>query len=537
MTVHALETLRATNADFPLITVLLLTPLAGAVATLLVPERRPDYARVIGLLASIATFGLALTMLVQYEIAHVGYQMVERHVWMAQLGVNYVVGIDGISLFMVALTGLLFPLALIASWNEPNQKAFVGWLLLLEAAMVGVFVSLDLVLFFVFFEFALVPMYFLIAGWGHGERRYAAMKFFLFTMAGSAFLFVGLLTVGFLHQHATGVLTFDLPTLTQWTSTPGSLSTTTSRLLFLAFVVGFAVKVPIFPLHTWLPDAHTNAPTAGSVILAGVMLKMGTYGFLRFAVPMFPQAAADLAPLLLVLGTVGIIYAAIVAAMQRDLKRLIAYSSVAHLGFVVIGTYALTQQGLQGGVFTMLSHGLTTSALFLLVGMIYERRHTLQISDYGGLWKSIPILSGLFVATAFASIGLPGFSGFIGEFLALIGTFISNRWYAVVAVFGVVLAAVYMLWAVQRSFMGEPEGDNVGLRDVTLREAIVVVPLLGLSLFLGFHPGPVIDRVEPAVNQLVRHVETHSDYREPEVSDGRLVTAEGDEADTEEAAP
>jgi NADH-quinone oxidoreductase subunit M len=370
-----------------------------------------------------------------------------------------------------------------------------------------------------FFELTLVPMYFIIAGWGYDNRRYAAMKFFIFTMAGSAFLLVGILSVAFLYQRAGHPLTFDSRILIDWASTHGSIALGTAKWLFLAFGVGFAVKIPLFPFHTWLPDAHTQAPTAGSVVLAGVLLKMGTYGFLRFSVPMFPQAAVDLAPLLLVVAVVGITYGAIVAAMQPDLKRVIAYSSIAHLGFVVLGTFALTTQGISGGLFTMLSHGLTTGALFFLVGMLSDRRHTREIAAFGGLWKSIPVLAGLFIATAFASIGLPGFSGFVGEFLSLLGAFVTSRWYAVVATSGVILAAVYMLWAVQRTFMGEPEGENVGLPDINLRELATVLPLLGLSLFLGFHPRPVLDRVEPAAKALVAHVEERSDYKEPKVSE------------------
>ena len=380
---------------------------------------------------------------------------------MEPLGVRWTVGVDGISLFMVALTALLIPIGLLASANIERAKPFIVWMLLLEAGLIGVFLALDLILFFVFFEVVLVPMYFLIAGWGHDNRRYAAMKFFLFTMAGSAFLFVGILAVAFLHRSAEGFLTFDSQVLTDWASSSGALSSGTAKWLFMAFAVGFAVKVPLFPLHTWLPDAHTDAPTAGSVILAGVLLKMGTYGFLRFAVPMFPQAAVDLAPLLLVVAVIGIIYGAIVAAMQPNLKRLVAYSSVAHLGFVVLGTFALTQQSIQGGLFTMISHGLTTGALFLLA------RHALRASPHlrdrrttrvSG--RSIPVFGGLFVIAAFASIGLPGFSGFVGEFLALLGGFLTSRWYVVVATTGVILAAVYMLWAVQRTITGEPDEEN-----------------------------------------------------------------------------
>jgi len=496
----------AKSVGFPLLTVMIFTPLAGALIALVMPSRRPEYTRIVGYLTSVATLGLAIYLLVDFGTRTHGYQFVESHRWMGELGVRYLVGVDGISLFMVALTALLFPIGLLASADIARPKAFTVWMLLLESALIAVFVSLDLVLFFVAFEFVLVPMYFLIAGWGYANKAYAATKFFLYTMAGSAFLFVGLLSVAYLYHRAGHPLTFDVRTLTAWTSAKGNISTGVARGLFLAFCVAFAVKVPLFPFHTWLPDAHTEAPTAGSVVLAGLLLKMGTYGFLRFAIPMFPQAAVDLAPILLVSAVIGIVYGAIVAAMQPDLKRLIAYSSIAHLGFVVLGTFALTTQGIEGGLFTMLSHGLTTGALFLLVGMLYDRRHTRLIADFGGLWKSVPVLGGLFVAATFASIGLPGFSGFVGEFLALIGTFLSHRWYAVVATTGVIFAAVYLLWAVQRAFMGEPKGDNVGLRDISFRELATVVPLLGLSLFLGFYPKPVLDRLKPAVDDLVVHV-------------------------------
>ncbi|HEX2737259.1 MAG TPA: NADH-quinone oxidoreductase subunit M, partial [Acidimicrobiia bacterium] len=314
-------------------------------------------------------------------------------------------------------------------------------------------------------------------------------------------------------------LTFDIQTLAAWA--PKGLDNSTAKWLFMAFFAAFAVKVPLFPLHTWLPDAHTEAPTAGSVILAGVLLKMGTYGFLRFSIGFFPKAAVDLAPLLLVLSTIGIIYGAVVATMQTDLKRLVAYSSVAHLGFVVLGIFALTTQGLDGALFTMVSHGLTTGALFLLVGMLYERRHTREISDFGGLWKSAPVLGGLFCAAAFASIGLPGFSGFVGEFLTLIGTFVVHRPYAIIAAVGVILAALYLLWAFQRAFTGEPSGENATIADLDFRELACVVPLLALSLFLGIYPKPLLDRVEPAVKSTICHVERNTHYREPASARGR----------------
>jgi NADH-quinone oxidoreductase subunit M len=521
----------AASVDFPLLTVLIVLPAAGALVTMLIPKRRPELVRAVGYGASVATLGMAVYMLREFERATSGYQFVSDHAWMETLGVRWTVGVDGISLFMVVLTALLIPIGLLASNEIENIKSFVVWLLFLETALLGVFLALDLVLFFVFFEFSLVPMYFLIAGWGHDNRRYAAMKFFIFTMAGSAFLFVGILAVGFLHQQDTQTLSFGIPELTDWASAEGSLSGGTAKWLFAAFAIAFAVKVPLFPFHTWLPDAHTDAPTAGSVVLAGVLLKMGTYGFLRLAVPMFPQAAVDLAPVLLIAAVIGITYGAIVAAMQPNLKRIVAYSSVAHLGFVVLGTFAFTRQGVQGALFTMLSHGLTTGALFLLVGMLFDRRHTYALTEYRGLWKAIPVFGGLFVAAAFASIGLPGFSGFVGEFLALLGAFLTSRWYAVVATTGVILAAVYLLWAVQRTVTGEPDGENVGMRDITVRELCTVVPLLGLSLFLGFNPKPVLERVEPAVDALVTHVDERSDFDEPEQGHAEFVAEEEEEAE------
>jgi NADH-quinone oxidoreductase subunit M len=506
------------GVGFPLLTALVILPAAGAVLTLLMPARRPELSRVVGYVASAATFGLAVYLLIQFDTSSAGYQFVSSHTWMPALGIRWLLGVDGISLFMVALTTLLIPIGMLASANLEKPKAFTFWMLILETSVIGVFLALDTIVFFVFFELVLVPMYFLIAGWGHGNRRYAATKFFLYTMAGSAFLFAGVLSVAFLHQHATGSLTFDVRTLTDWASTTSTMSLATTKWLFVAFAIGFAVKVPLVPFHTWLPDAHTDAPTAGSVVLAGVMLKMGTYGFLRFAIPMFPQAAVDLAPYLLVLAVIGITYGAIVAAMQPNLKRIIAYSSVAHLGFVVLGTFALTSQGVSGGLFTMLSHGLTTGALFLLVGMLYDRRHTYELTEFRGLWKAVPVFGGLFVAATFASIGLPGFSGFVGEFLALLGAFLTSRWYAVAAATGVILAAVYLLWAVQRAFTGEPDEKNSATPDIGFREICTVAPLLGLSLFLGFYPKPVLDRMEPSVAALVHHVDERSDHEAPAIN-------------------
>jgi NADH-quinone oxidoreductase subunit M len=403
------------------------------------------------------------------------------------------------------------PIGLLASekYVETRPKAFTAWFLILEMSIMGIFLSIDLIAFFVFWEFMLVPMYFLIQGWGSENRQYAAMKFFLYTGAGSALLLASTLVLGFLHQSETGELTFDYRILSDWAFQ--GLDPTVEIVLFLGFMAAFAIKAPLVPFHTWLADVHTEAPTAGSVVLAGVIIKMGAYGFVRFSFELFPEATVDLAPVLLVLAVIGILYGAIVAAMQKDLKRVIAYSSVAHMGFVLLGLASLTVIGLDGAVFTMVSHPLTTGALFLLIGMLYERRHTRLISDFRGLWRPAPVLSALFVAAMFAGIGLPGFSGFIGEFLSLAGTFISQEPFAIVATLGVIFAAIYMLWAFQRAFMGRPDPANAKVKDMNLRELVVVVPLIGLSLFLGIYPQPVLDRIEPTVEQRITFLEQKTD--------------------------
>jgi NADH-quinone oxidoreductase subunit M len=354
-------------------------------------------------------------------------------------------------------------------------------------------------------------MYMLIGGWGYERRVYAAVKFFLFTTLGSALMLVAILTLAFIHD---GGPTFDLVRL----ATDQDFSRTTGYWLFAAFAFSFAIKVPLFPVHTWLPDAHTEAPTAGSVILAGVLLKLGTYGFLRFGLYLFPDAAVRFAPVLLTLGVVGITYGAVVATMQRDLKRLVAYSSVAHLGFIVLGTFALTTQGLQGGLLQMVNHGLSTGALFLLVGMIYERRHTREIAELRGLQKVAPVMAAVFTVVMLSSIGLPGLNGFVGEFLILLGTFVSRRWWAVVGAAGVILAALYLLWAYQRVFHGVPDEANATFREMTWREGAVMAPLVGLIVFLGVYPKPFLDRTGPAVERLIAHVERHTDYRQPAVA-------------------
>jgi NADH-quinone oxidoreductase subunit M len=497
----------ASHAAFPILPALVLLPLLGALAVLCVPRGRGDTVRLVAVAASTITAVASIYLLTQFETGVAGFQFEVRHTWIESLGISWHLGVDGISLFLVVLTGILWPLALLGATPDKDAKAYYAWLLFLQVGCMGVFLSLDLFLFFVFFEIVLVPMYMLIGGWGHGNKLYAANKFFLYTMFGSAFMLVGIVSLALLADAGPGgTTTFDLPLLAN-----ADLATNTARLIFCSFAIAFAIKVPMFPVHTWLPDAHTEAPTAGSVILAGVMLKLGSYGFYRLGLYLLPEAVVWAAPVFLTIGVVGIIYGAVVATMQKDLKRLVAYSSVAHMGFIVIGTFALTTEGLQGGLLQMVNHGLSTGALFLLVGMIYERRHTREIAKLKGLQKVAPVLAGVFTVVMFSSIGLPGLNGFVGEYLTLLGAFVAHRWWAVVAAAGVILAALYLLWAYQRVFHGMPDEENEGMPDLRWGELGVLLPLLGLILFLGLYPKPVLDRMEPSVQELLAHVDENVD--------------------------
>ncbi len=493
------------HTPFPFLTVLVLLPAAGAVVVAAVPRERVArwFHEALGVTVAMATLALAVTIAVRFKVADAGYQMTSNHVWAKVLGIHWFLGIDGISLFLVLMAAVLFPIALLGARARRDPRSFVAWVLLLEAACLGSFVSLDLVLFFLFFELTLVPIYFIIGGWGHERRAYAAIKFFVYTFLGSAFLLVGVLVVAVVHEHQTGVLTFNLSALAHT-----HLSSGTEILLFLAFTAAFAVKAPIFPLHTWSPDAYSEAPVGGSVVLAAVMAKLGTYGIIRFDLNLFPKASVELAPLLLTLGVIGIIYGAIVAASQKDLKRLMAYSSLAHIGFIVLGAFALTTVSLTGGVVEMLNHGIYTAALFLLIGMIYQRARTWQIPRLKGLQKPAPVLAAVFTVVMLASIGLPGLNGFVGELLVLLGTFATRRWWAVVAAIGVVLSAVYMLWAYQRVFHGKPaEPGGAVVKEMTWREGAMMAPLVALIVVLGIYPGPVLNRITPSVQELVHHVQ------------------------------
>jgi len=436
------------------------------------------------------------------------FRFEENYSWIGSIGARYHVGVDGISLWLVLLTTLLMPISILSSWTAitKRQSTYYVLMLLLESAMIGVFVSLDLLLFYLFFEASLVPMFLLIGVWGGERRIYAAVKFFIYTAVGSLLMLVGIIALYFIHQRATGIGTFDYAVLLETLrTTAGVISPRTEFWLFLAFALAFCIKVPLWPLHTWLPDAHTEAPTAGSVILAGVLLKMGTYGLLRFNFGLFPNASRQFAWIMITLAVIGIIYGALVAMVQPDVKRLVAYSSVSHMGFVVLGLFSFTEQGMQGALYQMLNHGVSTGALFLFVGMIYERRHTRMISDFGGLARPMPWFSALFVIASLSSIGLPFLNGFVGEFLIMLGAWTSvavqHAWIVtMLAGTGVIWAAVYMLWMLQRVVFGTKTSEaNANLPDLNLREAALILPLLFLMFHMGVYPSPFLSRSRDSV--------------------------------------
>jgi NADH-quinone oxidoreductase subunit M len=481
-------------------------PVVGAVAIALVPRDREETVKRVAFVTALATFLASVPLFAGFDARSPDYQFVEMVPWMPSFGIGYHLGVDGISLLLVLLTTFLMPLTLLASWHsiERRWKEFAITMLLLETGMLGVFVALDLFLFYVFWEAMLVPMYLIIGIWGGARRVYAAVKFVLYTLVGSLLMLVAILAVYFRHGAATGVYTFDLPTLARFVMPAG----TAQDLMFLAFFLAFAIKVPMFPFHTWLPDAHVEAPTAGSVILAGVLLKMGTYGFLRFCLPLFPHATLLFAPSIMVLAIIGIIYGAWVSTVQPDVKKLVAYSSVSHLGFVMVGLFTLNAQGLVGGIIQMVNHGLSTGALFLLIGMIYERRHTRLIADFGGLWSVIPAFSVLFLIVSLSSLGLPGLNGFVGEFLILVGAFRWSRPVAVLATTGIIFAAVYMLWMYQRVVFGEvTREENRRLTDLSVREWVVLAPVLVLIVWIGVYPSTFTGLTEASVHALIAQVQ------------------------------
>ena len=493
---------------FQPLTLVTFFPLLGVLVILFLnSERHKNAIRWTALITGLITFAISLWVLALFRAEDPGLQLVIDLPWIQVAGFNisFFLGIDGLSILLVLLTTMLTPIAILSTWTDIQErvKGFMMFFLLLEVGMVGVFLAMDLFLFYIFWEFTLVPMYFLIGMWGGPSRMYAAIKFFLYTMAGSILMLLAILWLGL--QGGT----FSVPELIATSVIPEGIQ----FWLFLAFAAAFAIKVPMWPLHSWLPDAHVEAPTAGSVILAGVLLKMGTYGFLRFNLPLFPQASIQLAPWIAALAVVGIIYGGIVSFAQRDVKKLVAYSSVSHLGFVMLGLFALNPIGIQGSILQMVNHGISTGALFLVVGMIYERRHTRDIDAFGGLWSVMPVYAALTLIVALSSMALPGLNGFVGEFTILLGAFgsetLGSPWFAGIAVLGVILAAIYMLYMFQKIFLGPVDKDeNRRLLDLNLREVVTLVPLLVLIFWIGLYPRPFFNLMGPAVEQLVVVVQT-----------------------------
>lgn len=498
-----------------LLTILILLPAFGAIAVLghSLYWKDEGHLKWITLGFTVVAFLISLLLLGGKPSAN-GFFFEKNIPWIEAIGANYHIGVDGLSLWLVLLTTFIMPIAIISSWHavEKRPAAFYVFLLLLQSAMIGVFVSLDLLVFYLFFEASLIPMFFLIGIWGGENRIYATVKFFIFTAFGSLLMLVAIISLYYLHMQATGAGTFDLLTLLSSLESGQLAFTPLARtLLFLAFAISFAIKVPVFPFHTWLPDAHTEAPTAGSVILAAVLLKMGTYGLMRFNFPLFPEASREFAPIFIALAIIGIIYGALVAMVQPDMKRLVAYSSVAHMGFVVLGMFSFTELGMQGALYQMLNHGISTGALFLLVGFIYERRHTRAISEYGGISSVMPLYATFFVFTSMSSIGLPFLNGFVGEFLIMIGMWKSTilsvtgsaNWNYIATMLagtGVIFAAVYLLWMVQRIFFGKLTNEkNKGLKDLSYREIGLMIPLLFLMVYMGVYPKPFLDRSRETV--------------------------------------
>ena len=490
-----------------LLTVLIFLPTAGAVLLLLFPASKPAAAKWFAFGIAAVVFLLSIPLWTRFQVGTADFQFIERASWIPSIGITYTLGIDGIALLLILLTTLLTPVALLFSVShvEKSMRGFSMAFLVLETGMIGTLAALDLALFYVFWEVMLVPMYFIIGIWGGARRIYAAMKFFLFTMAGSFLMFLAILYRAVNHRNVTGAWSFLLADLIRLALPPS-----TQAVLFFAFALAFAIKVPVFPLHTWLPDAHTEAPTAGSILLAGVLLKLGVYGYLRFALPLFPDAATRYAPWLGALGVIGVIYGAMVAYAQKDMKRLVAYSSVSHLGLVVVGIGAFTATALSGAVLQMINHGLSTGALFLLVGVLYERRHTREIAAYGGIAGVVPVTTALFLLATLSSIGLPGLNGFVGEFLILVGTWTSpHRWWAVLAATGVIISAIYMLMLVQRVFWNPlTHEENRRLPDIRASEFLAAAVLVALMIWIGVRPNDVLSRIGPSVDALRDQVST-----------------------------
>jgi NADH-quinone oxidoreductase subunit M len=487
-----------------ILSIILFTPLAGAIVLLFINKRQEDTIRWIANAFALAGFLVSVPLWFWYEPERAGWQLVERANWIPSIGASYFLGVDGFAVLLILLTTLMGVIAVLSSWTAITErvKEYYVFMLVLQTGMLGAFVSLDFLLFFLFWEVMLVPMYFLIGIWGGGRRLYSAIKFFLYTLVGSVVMLLGILALYFYYHSATGVYTFDITEFHRM-----AVPTNIQKWVFLAFFLGFAIKVPMFPFHTWLPDAHTDAPTAGSVILAAVLLKMGTYGFIRFSLPILPDATRAFVPMVVGLSLVGIVYGALVALAQSDWKRLVAYSSVSHMGMVMLGMFALTPVGLAGSIIQQINHGISTGALFLIVGIVYERRHTREISEYGGLSKVMPLYAAVFGIMTMSSIGLPALNGFIGELLILVGVFVKSRWWAAVAASGIILGAAYMLWLFQRTMFGKVDNPrNQELRDLSLREFATFAPLIVLAFWIGLYPSPFLRRIETSVAHVMARV-------------------------------
>jgi NADH-quinone oxidoreductase subunit M len=489
-----------------LLSIVLFTPLAGMLILLLLPSSNKTLIRVWANVAALAGFLVSLPLVFRYDKSVAGFQMVEKADWIPSLGVKYMLGLDGISLLLVMLTTLIGFLAILSSWSavEERLKEYYAMFLLQQAGMIGVFLALDFFLFYVFWELVLVPMYFIIGVWGGPRKLYAAIKFFIYTLAGSVLMLLGILTLYFQHFRQFGFYSFQISDLMNL-----DLPLGVQQWVFWAFFLGFAIKVPMFPFHTWLPDAHVEAPTAGSVVLASILLKMGTYGFLRFSLPLLPEASITpaIVQILAGLSIVAILYGALVSLMQKDWKKLVAYSSVSHLGFCTLGIFALNPNGIAGSVIQQVNHGISTGMLFLIVGVIYERRHTREIKEYGGLAHVMPLYSIVFAFAMLSSVGLPLLNGFIGEFTILQGAFEANRIWAAFAVIGIILGAAYLLWLYQRTMLGQVTNPkNLGLRDLNLREMVVFLPLIAWAIWIGVYPKPYFDVLEKPVAQIVERV-------------------------------
>ncbi|GDX82163.1 NADH:ubiquinone oxidoreductase subunit M [Deltaproteobacteria bacterium] len=488
----------------PLLSLVTLLPIALGIVVAAMPQ---SASRMGALVASIVVFVVSIPLWTGFDAAGAEYQFVEDMDWIAQWGVRYHLGIDGVSLCLILLTTAMTPLILLAGFSgvEKNFRGYAALMLVLEGAMIGTFVALDTFLFYVFWELVLLPMYFLIGIWGGERRIYAAVKLFIYTVAGSLFMLVALIGLYYQFHEATGAWSTDLSDLLTLSLTPA-----TQKWMFACLALAFAIKVPMFPVHTWLPDAHVEAPTGGSVVLASVMLKMGTYGFYRFAMPLFPDAVTAYGPFLIALAVIGIVYGALVAMVQDDVKKLVAYSSVSHLGYVMLGLFALNAPGVSGGIYQMLNHGISTGALFLLVGVLYERRHTRRIVDYGGITKVMPKFALIFMIITFSSIGLPGLNGFVGEFMILLGGFQFAPIPTIIAASGVILGATYMLWCFQRMMFGPLQNEaNRNLKDLNPRELAYLLPLVVLAFVMGLFPNVFLDRINPSVERFVERMEGH----------------------------